>query len=360
MISSTPNFKDVKFETSTVQQDVIYSRYMKIVLTGASGMVGAHILKHLLKVYPGAYFICPCSWRHKGEPDKLKWARKGNEERVTVLTHDLSAPFTEGLKKQIGQPDYILNIASDSHVDRSITEPVDFVQNNINLVLNMLELARETKPKMFLQFSTDEVFGYAPEGTYHKEWSVTNPSNPYSASKAAQEALAISYWRTYTLPVVITNTMNVFSELQDWEKFIPLCVKRILNGEKIYVHSYPGEEKAGSRFYIHGDSVAEAIARIMETTPAQYPDNEHLDRYNIVGDEEVDNLTLAQTIANILGQELIYELTDAHSSRPGHDVRYALDGTKMKEMGWEPSCNYAEKLKEVVLALKEKHGKERS
>lgn len=320
-------------------------------ITGATGMVGSHILRHLKTIYPEATFVCPASFEHKGEPDKIIWA---GLDRVQVVTCDLAAPFTEATKKKLGNPDIILNIASDSHVDRSITEPVDFVLNNVKLTLNLLEFAREVKPKLFLQFSTDEVFGYAPEGTYHQEWSITNPSNPYSASKAAQEAIAISYWRTYSLPVVITNTMNVFSPQQDWEKFIPLCVKRIMAGEKIFIHSYPGEKKAGSRFYIHADSVAEAIAHIIKDTPVQYPESEHLDRYNIVGDREVDNLTLAQTIADILGKELVYELTDAHSSRPGHDVRYALDGKKLKEHGWEPSANFNQKLKEVVLELRDR------
>jgi len=125
----------------------------------------------------------------------------------------------------------------------------------------MLELAREVKPRLFLQFSTDESFGVAPEGFNHTEWSPHIPSNPYAASKAAQEDIAISYWRTYGVPVVITNTMNIFSETQDWEKYIPLCVNKILNNEEITIHSYPGATKAGSRFYIHANSVAENVLK---------------------------------------------------------------------------------------------------
>jgi len=326
----------------------------RILLTGASGMVGATILKYLLNKYQTTEFVSVTSFSHKGEPDKLTWAMEGNRDRVTVLTYDLARPFTETVKAKVGKVDMILNIASDSHVDRSITDPVDFMRNNIDLTVNLLEFAREIKPELFLQFSTDEVFGYAPEGEFHEEWSVTNPSNPYSASKACQEAIAISYWRTFQVPVVITNTMNVFSPLQDWEKFVPICVKYILEGKEIQIHSYPGEEKAGSRFYIHGDSVAEAIDFVIQKTPVQYPESERLDRYNIVGDEEVDNLTLALKIGEILGKEVKYKLTDAHSSRPGHDVRYALDGTKLKEAGWTPKANFEEKLEEVVGELKEK------
>lgn len=326
---------------------------MKILLSGASGMVGSHVLKYLLE-NTDHDFICVCGWEHKGEPTKVQWAMKGHESRVKVITHDLSKPFTPRIEKAIGTPNIILNIASDSHVDRSIDEPVDFIQNNVNLSLTMLEFARKVKPSLFLQFSTDESKGVAPEGVLHDEWAATNPSNPYAASKACQEAIAISYWRTYTLPVVITQTMNVFSENQDWEKFIPLCVKKILSDEEITIHAYPGATKAGSRFYIHADSVAEAILFIMQKTPVQYPESERLDRYNIVGDKEVDNLTLALTIGEILGKDVKYKLTDFHSSRPGHDARYGLDGSKLANMGWRPKQNFEEKLKEIVLKLKEK------
>ena len=323
---------------------------MKILLSGASGMVGSHVLRYLLH-NTDHEFICICGWEHKGEPAKLQWAMQGHEKRVKVITHDLAKPFTPRLKRAIGLPEVILNIASDSHVDRSINEPVDFIQNNVNLALTMLELAREVKPKLFLQFSTDEVYGVAPEGINHAEWSPILPSNPYSASKACQEAIAISYWRTYGVPVVITNTMNVYSEQQDWEKYIPLCVKKAITGDELTVHAYPGAIKAGSRFYIHANSVAEAIKFIMDKPVSLYPESSCLDRYNIVGDKEVDNLTLAKTIATIVGKELNYKLVDFHSSRPGHDTRYALDGSKLENLGWKPSSNFDEKIKETVLKL---------
>lgn len=326
---------------------------MKVLLTGASGMIGSHMLKYLLENTSND-IICVCGWEHKGEPHKVLWAIEGYKERVKIITHDLSKPFTARTKREIGQVDFILNIASDSHVDRSITEPVDFIQNNVNLAINMLELAREIKPKLFLQFSTDEVYGVAPEGIDHKEWSPIVPSNPYSASKAAQEAIAISYWRTYGVPLVITNTMNVFSEHQDWEKFIPLVVQRVLSGEEIQVHSYPGAIKAGSRFYIHADSVCDAVMFIMARSAKLYPEAERPDRYNIVGDMEVNNEALVNLVGDILEKQPNYRLVDFHSSRPGHDTRYALDGSKLAEMGWQPEKNFGASFREVVLKLKER------
>lgn len=327
---------------------------MKTLLTGCGGLVGSHLLRYLLE-NTDHEIICVDSWEHKGQPANTLRAIKGYENRITIITHDLNAQFTDRQKKQIGHVDYILNIASESHVDRSITDPVNFIKNNINLVLSMLELAREVKPKLFLQFSTDEVYGVAPEGYNHKEWESHIPSNPYSASKAAQEDIAISYWRTYGVPVVITNTMNIFSETQDWEKFIPLCVNKILNNEEITIHSYPGATKAGSRFYIHANSVAEAVVFLMNKPVELYPTYNRPARYNIVGDVEMDNLTLARLIASILRKQFKYQLVDHHSSRPGHDTRYALDGTKLAELGWTPTMLFKDKIEETVLKLKERH-----
>lgn len=320
----------------------------KVLLTGASGLVGSHILKHLLKT-TDAEIICPCSWEHKGNPDNIP-----KDERVKIITHDLQSQFPESMMHHFEGVDVILNVASDSHVDRSISDPVPFVRNNVNVALTMLELARKIKPRLFLQFSTDEVYGSVPENYDSQEWDAIVPSNPYSASKAAQEAIAISYWRTYKVPVVITNTMNVYSSTQDWEKFIPLCVKRIEEGEQIKIHAYPDKKKAGTRFYIHADSVAEAIKFIMDRDVPMYPDAERPERINIVGEKEVDNLSLALKIGEILGKAVDYELVDFHSARSGHDLRYALSGKKLAELGWKPSANFEEKLEMTVKELRDK------
>ena len=331
-----------------------------VLLTGAAGFVGSHVLSHLLKNTPHD-IVCICTWEHKGLPERILDDKnyQENKERVTVVTHDLTAPFTEDVKAKLGKPEIILNIASESHVDRSITHPVDFVQNNVRLVLNMLEFAREVKPEMFLQFSTDEVYGQAPLGMNHKEWSPILPSNPYSGSKAAQEAIAISYWRTYGVPVIITNTMNVFGERQDDEKYVPLCINKVNKGEKISIHSYPDGKTAGSRFYIHARNVANALQYIMESVqPLMYPEVDKPERLNIVGEIELDNLTLAQMIADIVGKPLNYELVNFHSSRPGHDCRYALDGSKLAAYGWKPTVSFEESLKRTVnFKLENEHNK---
>jgi dTDP-D-glucose 4,6-dehydratase len=187
----------------------------KVLLTGAAGFTGAHMLRHLL-VNTNWDVICPVTFRHRGNTDRIASAIQNNERwhrRVRVDMVDLTAPISSTVVDRWGQIDYILNVASESHVDRSIDDPVPFVRNNVDLILNVLEYARQVQPRLFLQMSTDEVFGPAPGGYDYREWDPLIPSNPYSASKAAQESIAISYWRAYAVPVIITNCWDMDTRL---------------------------------------------------------------------------------------------------------------------------------------------------
>jgi len=323
---------------------------MKILITGISGFIGSHIMSHLLK-NTDYDIVGIASWEHKGVPSNISDDEnyQANMNRVKIITHDLSAPLTPDIKEKIGEIDVILNLASDSHVDRSITDPVPFVKNNINIALNMLEFARECKPKIFVQFSTDEVYGQAKKDEYHKEWDAIKPSNPYSASKAGQEALANAYWRTYSVPVIITNTMNCYGEHQDKEKFVPLCIDKIMKGETISIHGYPDKKEAGTRFYLHARNIADAILfMIKNVKPKMYPEFDRPERFNVVGQKEVDNLTLAKIIADELGKELKYEIVSFHSTRPGHDLRYALSGGKLEEYGYVYPVGFEESLRKTI------------
>ena len=323
----------------------------KVLLTGISGFAGSHVLEHLLENTDWD-IVGIASWEHKGTPERIEEAVSGKpswRNRVEIITHDLSVPFTETTKKRIGYCDYILNLASDSHVDRSIEDPMPFVKNNVGIALTMLEWAREMQPKIFLQFSTDEVYGMAPEDVHHKEWSSIVPSNPYSASKACQEAIAISYWRTYNVPLIITNTMNLFGEMQDTEKYMAKCIKLILEDGIVPVH---GNEKfIGSRYYLHARNMADAVLFILRhIQPVSYEEGKTLlpERFNIVGDVELSNLQVAQEISEVLGKPLRYELTDFHATRPGHDRRYALDGFKLKKEGWRAPLTFKASLKKYI------------
>lgn len=322
----------------------------KILITGVAGFVGAHFLQHVFENTDWDV-VGVASWRHMGTPERVEQVLSKNPEwkkRLTIITHDLAAPLPERTRKRIGQCEYIVNIAADSHVDRSMHDPVPFITNNVGIAITMLEFAREYKPDVFIQVSTDEVYGVAPRCVNHIEWSSIVPSNPYSASKACQEAIAISYWRTFGVPLVITNTMNNFGEMQDTEKFVAKIIRLVSSGQKVPIHA---GKKMGSRYYLHARNHADAILYILRKLPPTLyvPDKQLLpDRYNVVGDIEMDNLSMAKMIAKIIGKPLRYELVDFHSSRPGHDYRYALDGSKIKKKGWKPPVDFKESMARYV------------
>jgi dTDP-glucose 4,6-dehydratase len=294
---------------------------------------------------------CPVTFRHRGNSDRIASALAGNDawhRRVDVVMCDLSAPIPATVAARFGSVDEIWNIASDSHVDRSITDPVPFVTNNVALMLNLLEYARLSRPRLFLQMSTDEVYGPAPAGYAHREWDRIAPSNGYSASKAAQEAICFAYWRTYGVPVVITNTMNIIAETQDPEKMVPKTIRALLAGEPAVAHVSP-EGVPGSRFYLHARNLADAWLWISRTQqPQLYPEHDVPLRYHIVGEREVTNTGLIGMIAAILGVEPRMELVSFHASRPGHDLRYALDGSRIAAAGWKAPVPFAESLERTV------------
>ena len=223
-----------------------------------------------------------------------------------------------------------------------------------------LNFARKIKGlERFVYFSTDEIFGNAPKGVSYKEYDRYNSTNPYSASKAAAEEFCVAYENTYKLPIYITHTMNVFGERQHPEKFIPMVIQRARDGKKVFVHSNKEKTLAGSRHYIHAQDVADGLMFILNLKDYKHKGdfgNANCPKFNLVGPEEIDNLTLAQLIAKIQNKNLIYELIDNHSSRPGHDLRYSLDPGLLKSLGWEPKIKLTKRIEEVVnWSLKNKH-----
>ncbi len=312
----------------------------RILLTGGLGFIGSHTVEHYLATTDW-HIVVIDALRYAGRVERVTDMRDYDPARVTLLWHDLRAPLHQMLTDQLGKIDYIVNMASDSHVDRSITHPVDFVQNNIALALNMLEYARAAKVEKFVQVSTDEVYGPAPEGYSHKEGEPFYPSNPYAASKAAQEMIAFSYWRTFGVPLIITNTMNNFGERQDIEKFVPMTIRKILRDENNIIHAKKINDEwvSGSRVWLHARNHADAVKFILQNIDAvQYSNDEDgaqkPTRFNVAGDREISNLEIVKMIANIVGKQPKIEFVDFHSSRPGHDLRYSLDGTALREAGW--------------------------
>jgi len=327
---------------------------MRLLLTGASGFVGSTVLAHVLD-NTDWHVACPVSYRHHGDGARINAvlaAHPDARSRVDVIAHDLQLPITPLLADLIGPVDYVWNIASESHVDRSLKDPVPFVRNNVELMMNVLEYVRAAEPRVFLHMSTDEVFGPAAEGYRHHEWDSIRPSNPYAASKAAQEALAHAWWRSGGIPLIVTNTMNLISpSAQSSEKFIPKIARAIFRGEKLTVHASP-EGVSGSRCWVDARDFAAAWLWLTQHFDGDerltyYPRMGEPLRYNIVG-EEATNLDVALRMASAAGQELDYELVDYHGQRPGHDHRYALDGSKLAELGWPGPRPLDETLADIV------------
>lgn len=319
-----------------------------LLLTGIAGFAGSHALEHVMEKTDWNV-VGLSTFRHRGDPLRLD-IDDYDPDRIRIYHCDLNSDISHRLIDRIGPIDYIWNLAAESHVDRSISDPRPFIENNVQLAITMLELARVVKPEVFIQISTDEVYGPAPADINFKEWSPIVPSNPYSASKAAQEAIAISYWRTYNVPLVITNTMNLIGERQDIEKFVPMCIAKINAGKTVTIHGREGH--IGSRFYLHARNHADALLFLTnrDNRPTLFERDMHEkpDRFNVRGEREVSNLEMAQMIADILGKELHYELVDHHASRPGHDPRYALDDTKLRRLGWTPPVSLQESLVKAV------------
>jgi dTDP-glucose 4,6-dehydratase len=324
----------------------------RALITGACGFIGHALLEELL-LNTDYDIVCLDRLDISGTLDRVKSVIDKCPEsvnahnRVSFVYHDLKAEINEYTRVKIGDINYVFHLAAGSHVDRSIDFPREFVLDNVIGTCTILDFARLHCPNLdlFYYFSTDEVFGPAPKGVDYKEWDRYNSGNPYSAAKAGGEELCLAYSNTYKMPMIITHCMNVFGERQHKEKYIPLCIDRVQKGEKIFIHSNKECTEAGSRFYIHTNDVTNAVMYLL----GQWNKGnlKFCDKYNIVGSEEIDNLELANRIASILGKELNYELIDFHSSRPGHDLRYALDGSKMASLGWKPNSLDA-RLKQTV------------
>lgn len=335
-----------------VYTDLEPKNKMRVMITGAGGSIGVHMLDHIM-IKTNWEVISVDSFRHKGYFDRISQTLSHNpgwKERFHSFTHDLTAPLSYRQIKDIGHIDYIINLASLADVWESVDDPVPFIRNNIELMMNMLEYARVAKPKAFIQFSTDEVYGPADVNQGHAEWAALLPSNPYSASKACQEMIGMSYWRTYGVPLVITNTMNNYGQFQGSSKYPVIIQKKLMKDEEIDVH-VAGDGQIGTRYYIHSRNVADAVLFILKNHPPymhKAGECDKPDKYNIVGNAQVDNLEMAKTIARLMDKPLKYKLVDFHSEQPGHDLHYGLDGTKLEKLGWKPPISFEKSMKDTI------------
>ena len=328
----------------------------RVLITGGAGFIAHHVIERILRTTDWEIVSLDrldFSGNLNRLADMMQDIPQDQKGRLKIVWHDLKAEINPLTAAMIGDINIVLHLAAGSHVDRSIEFPMEFVMDNVVGTTNLLQYAR-TLPNLdrFVYFSTDEVFGPAPEGVNYAEYDRYNSTNPYSASKAAAEEICVAFENTYKLPIVVTHTMNVFGERQHPEKFIPMVIQKARDGEVVTVHSDPTKTFAGSRHYIHAKDVADGLMFILENLQDYKHTGDYggakCPKFNLVGPEEIDNLTLAKMIAGAVGKELQYEMTDFHSSRPGHDLRYALSGELLKSLGWEPKIKFSERVKEVV------------
>ena len=326
-------------------------------------MVGSHTMRHLL-VNTDWDVICPTTFSHAGNNDRIavalgEWCTKHKEcapikgwrDRVSFTHTDLSGSISESTSRKWGDVDYIWNLASLSHVPDSVTDPHNFIMNNVNVVMSMLEYARQIDPDIFIQCSTDETFGPAERGHGHTEWDPYVPSNPYSASKGMQDMAVMAYYRSYNLKAIITHCMNMYSEGQDSVKYTAMLIRKISRGETVQVH-VDENGQPGTRYYLHSRNLSAAWLWMTENKMA----HTYLDQggrvqvFNIAGNREVDNLAWAQLIAEMMGKPLKYELVHFHQGSHGaaHDPVYGLDSSKAEALGWRLPVSLEESLERTI------------
>ncbi len=307
---------------------------MRVLVTGGAGFIGSNFIRCLLKCEKDYHVI---------NLDKLTYA--GNLENLSDLADVRNYEFVRGdicdetlvdriLEKGV---EAVINFAAESHVDRSLYEPDIFIQTNVVGLQVLLRAAMRHKIGKFLQISTDEVYGsLGPKDAKFREDFPLAPNSPYSASKAAGDLLARSFFKTYGFPVVVTRCSNNYGPFQFPEKLIPLFVTNALENKPLPVYG----DGLNVRDWIHVEDHCRALEMILEKGRAG-------EFYNVGGEGERTNLEITKTILQILGKpdSLVRYVAD----RPGHDRRYAIDFSKIqKEIGWKPIHSLEEGLKQTV------------
>ena len=307
----------------------------KILVTGGAGFIGSNFVRFLLEKNPGTKIV---------NLDKLTYA--GNLENLRDVEKNKNYSFIKGdicdaavVKKAMNGAGAVINFAAESHVDRSIYDPASFIKTDMFGAYVLLEEARRQEVKKFVQVSTDEVYGSTESGMFSEE-SPLNPSNPYSASKAGADRLAYSFYKTYGLPVIITRSSNNFGPFQFPEKMIPLFITNLLQGKKVPLY---GDGK-NVRDWLFVEDNCRAIELCLKKGKSG-------EAYNIGGGNEKTNIELTKIILKELGMG--EGMIDFVADRPGHDRRYALDFSKVQELGYSPVKNFGQKIMETISWYKE-------
>lgn len=322
-------------------------------ITGGAGFIGHHVVEHILKsnnedrvvVLDKLSYVSP-GWNRLRDMQIFEESVKNH--RLKMIATDLTKAIEPGVAQEIGMFTHVLHLGAMSHVNTAMKDPTGAILDNVFGTQNLIEFARGMPMlQMFLYFSTDEVFGPAPHGINFKEGDRFNPSNQYAATKGAAELLCMAAANTYKMPFVITNTMNVFGERQHPEKFIPMAIRKLRKGEVMQIHG-DAQGNSGSRYWIHARNVADALLFIANQEERLTTADPTKGRFNIVGEREITTLDLYKLIASNMGIEPKFEVVNADAERPGHDFRYALDGSKMASLGWKHPKSLEEALSKTL------------
>ncbi len=308
----------------------ISTRYL---ITGGCGFIGSNFIRYLLKNRPGVGVVNLDALTYAGNPENLREFK--GDERYRFVRGDISdGKLVADLMAE--KFDVVVNFAAESHVDRSLYEPVKFVLTNVVGVQNMLETARQGGVSRFVQVSTDEVYGsLGAEGKFTESTPLA-PSSPYSASKAAGDLLALAFHRTFGFPVVVTRSSNNYGPYQFPEKLIPLCICNAMEDKPLPIYG----DGLNVRDWLFVEDNCEAIEAVAQRGRVG-------ETYNIGGNCELSNLELVRLLLRAMGksERLITFVKD----RPGHDRRYALDSSKIaRETGWVPRTTMPDGIKKTV------------
>ena len=310
---------------------------MKLLVTGGAGFIGSNFVHHILNKYPDYKIVNLDSLTYAGNLENLK-DLEGNKN-YEFVKGDIVNP--EDVAKAVKGVDLIVNFAAESHVDRSILSPADFIRTNVLGTQVLLEIAKENDIR-FHHVSTDEVFGdLGPSDPPFNEDTPYDPSSPYSASKASADHLVRAYVRTFGLKATISNCSNNYGPYQFPEKLHGLFITNLMEDKKIPVYG----DGLQIRDWLYVEDHCKAIDMIIHKGKIG-------ETYCIGGDAEKTNLEITKKILELMGED---ESKIEHvKDRPGHDVRYAIDFTKIKnELGWEPEVNFEEGMKKTVEWYKE-------
>lgn len=309
--------------------------HMNVLVTGGCGFIGSHFLRYMMDTYTKDSFICL---------DALTYA--GNKNNIKDLLEDSRLTMIEGNIRDVSfvdtlfvsyKPDVVVHFAAETHVDRSIIGPQVFLETNVIGTGILLGACLRHGIERFHHVSTDEVYGTLPlqGGSPFTEQSPLQPTSPYAASKASSDLLVLSYYKTYGLPVTISRCSNNYGTHQYPEKLIPLMIQKALQGESLPVYG----DGLNIRDWIHVVDHCRAIDCILQKGKVG-------EVYNIGAGEEVPNIKLVKRILDVLGKP--YELITHVPDRLGHDLRYAINSSKLETLGWKPECTMEETLQGIV------------